>query len=214
MPDWSHEEALWREGCGSVAGVDEAGRGPLAGPVSAAAVVLPQGYVLAGLDDSKALTARRREALYEALTQDPAVRWASAMVPAGEIDRLNILRATWKAMRLALAKLDPAPDAALVDGLPVEGLPVLHRALVKGDSLSFSIAAASVVAKVERDRYMRECARRYPAYGFERHKGYGTAEHRAALVLNGPCPLHRRSFAPVAQAESGFGGAPAGEAGT
>lgn len=202
MPDLRHEEELRSEGRERIAGIDEAGRGPLAGPVAAAAVVLPPGYRLEGLDDSKALTARRRDALYESLRSDPAVSIASAMVHAPEIDRLDILRATWEAMRLAVAGLDPVPDAALVDGLPVRGLPIPHRALVKGDALSLSIAAASIVAKVERDRYMIACAARHPGYGFERHKGYGTAAHRAALAEFGPCPEHRRSFAPVARATS------------
>jgi len=204
MPDLRHEDEMRREGHCRIAGIDEAGRGPLAGPVSAAAVVLPPGYTLPGLDDSKALTARRREALYEALVSDPSVCWASAMVHAPEIDQLNILQATWKAMQEALSSLDPPPDAALVDGLPVRGLTVPHRALVKGDSISLSIAAASVLAKVERDRFMVACADRFPGYGFERHKGYGTAAHRAALAERGPCPEHRRSFSPVAQAEFDF----------
>lgn len=202
MPDLSHEARWRKEGYRRIAGIDEAGRGPLAGPVMAAAVVLPEDYEHSWLNDSKQLSERRREALYEEITTDPRIAWASALVEADEIDRINILRATHLAMALAFAKLDPRPDFALIDGRPVRGFPGEHRGLVKGDSLSLSIAAASIVAKVERDRLLVEAGRRYPGYGFEQHKGYGTAVHLAALRRLGPCPLHRRSFAPVARLET------------
>lgn len=201
MPDFSHETRWRGAGFRRIAGIDEAGRGPLAGPVVAAAVVLPEDYAHPFLDDSKRLTERRREALYEELVNDPRVAWASAVVGAREIDRLNILRATHLAMASAFARLDPAPDLALVDGCPVSDFPAEHRAIVRGDSASLSIAAASIIAKVERDRMLVAMAERHPGYGFERHKGYGTAAHREALKRLGPCPEHRFSFAPVAQLE-------------
>ncbi len=205
MPDLSHE-AHWRAaGFLCIAGIDEAGRGPLAGPVTAAAVVLPPDFVHTVLNDSKQLSEKKREILYAELTTDPRIRWASASVGAEEIDRINILRATHLAMAHAFGKLSPSPDLALIDGKPVKNFPAEHRAIVGGDSLSLSISAASIIAKVERDRVMREAARLYPEYGFENHKGYGTAEHLAALRTLGPCPLHRRSFAPVAQRELDFG---------
>ncbi len=198
MPDLVHEHR-WREaGYCRIAGIDEAGRGPLAGPVIAAAVILPEGYSLPGLDDSKKLTERRREKLYEQIMRDSEISWASARVDAEEIDHLNILRATHRAMALAFSRLQPSADLALIDGLPVPDFPGEHRALVGGDALSLSIAAASIIAKIERDRLMREMAEQFPGYGFDRHKGYGTAAHLAALRELGPCPIHRRSFAPVA----------------
>ncbi len=183
-----------------VAGVDEAGRGPLAGPVSAAAVILPEGFTHALLDDSKKLTERKREHLYVELTTRHDVRFAVALLDAEEIDRLNILRATHEAMRRAVAQLSPPPGHVLIDGLPVRDFPLPHTALVGGDALSFSIAAASVIAKVTRDRLMLEMDAQYPAYGFAKHKGYGTAQHLAALRTHGPCPIHRRSFQPVREA--------------
>lgn len=201
MPDLSHEKRLQGEGFLCVAGIDEAGRGPLAGPVSAAAVVLPEGYAYGVLNDSKQLSERVRESVYEEIVSDGSIRWASAMVDAQEIDRINILQATWEAMRRAFGKLDPLPDVALIDGKPVKNFPVEHKPLVKGDSISLSIAAASIIAKVERDRLMVQYAEQYPEYGFERHKGYGTAAHREAILRFGPCPIHRHSFAPIAQRE-------------
>jgi len=196
-----NEKKLLARGISLVAGIDEAGRGPLAGPVVCAAVVLPIDIDLPGLDDSKKLTPRRREALYLRITADTRIRWASAVVEADEIDRLNILRATHAGMRRALEKLDPAPAHALIDGLPVPDFPIPQTALVGGDGLSLSIAAASVIAKVERDRLMLEYDRLHPEYGFAKHKGYPTAKHFAKLRAHGPCPIHRKSFAPVAQAE-------------
>lgn len=194
-----HERELRAAGCHIVAGVDEAGRGPLAGPVCAAAVVLPDGYDHPVLTDSKQLTERQRNGIYDELTGDEAVVWHCVMVEVEEIDRINILRATWLAMRRAVQGLRVQADGALIDGSPVRDFPIRHRALVKGDSLSFSIAAASVIAKVTRDRHMRELAAKHPQYGFEQHKGYGTPAHLEALRVHGPCPAHRRSFEPVAQ---------------
>ncbi len=201
MPDLSHERALAEEGFQRIAGIDEAGRGPLAGPVSVAAVVLPEDYSHSVLTDSKNLSERRREELYEEITGDDRIHWASVLVDAPEIDEINILQATWAGMRRAFLKLEPPADIALIDGKPIKGFPTEHRALVKGDSLSLSIAAASIIAKVERDRLMKEYAEKFPEYGFERHKGYGTQAHREALREHGPCPIHRRSFAPVSQME-------------
>lgn len=198
--DLTRECALRARGFFSVAGIDEAGRGPLAGPVVAAAVILPESYALAGLDDSKKLTSARREKLYAAITADTRILWATGMAAVEEIDRLNILRATHLAMARAVDALPQKPHHALVDGLPVRGLPVPHTSLVGGDALSLSIAAASILAKVTRDRHMMELGEKYPQYGFARHKGYGVREHLAALQSHGPCPVHRRSFAPVAQA--------------
>ncbi len=187
-----------------VAGVDEAGRGPLAGPVTAAAVILPEGFHHEGVNDSKKLSERRRERVYEDLLAEGGVLWAWARVDAGEIDRVNILRATHLAMARAVAGLPLEPDVALVDGREVEGLPVPHRGVVKGDGLSLSIAAASIIAKVERDRLMREYAMEFPQYGFEKHKGYGTKRHLEGLKQYGPCAIHRKSFAPVVEAASAF----------
>ena len=198
---FEHELSLHNRGIFPVAGIDEAGRGPLAGPVVCAAVILPLGFNFPGLNDSKKLTPRRREALYLEITQNPAIRWAVVHITSEEIDRLNILRATHAGMRSAWEKLDPRPGHVLIDGLPVPDFPCDQTALVGGDGLSLSIAAASVIAKVERDRVMLEYDRLYPEYGFAKHKGYPTAEHFAKLRAHGPCPIHRRSFAPVAQAE-------------
>lgn len=186
-----------------VAGVDEAGRGPLAGPVAAAAVVLPAAFSCPELDDSKKLSARKRELLYERLTGDSGVRWSLAFAEAGEIDELNILRATHAAMARAVEGLAVAVDHCLVDGLAVPDFPWPHDGVVKGDGKSLSIAAASIIAKVARDRRMLEYAGSYPGYGFEKHKGYGTRVHLEALRELGPCPIHRRSFAPVAAAARG-----------
>ena len=200
------EQEAWTGGLLHLAGVDEAGRGPLAGPVVAAAVVFEREFLeaeaeraLAGLDDSKKLSAARREFFHALLSACPHARIGIASASVAELDSLNVLRATHLAMARAVAQLAPPPDLALVDGLPVQGLPVPHRAIVGGDGASLSIAAASVMAKVTRDRLMVELAATYPAYGFERHKGYGTKAHLDALRRHGPCPAHRRSFAPVAQ---------------
>jgi ribonuclease HII len=179
--------------------VDEAGRGPLAGPVCAAAVVLPDGFKHDELNDSKRLSAEQRTRVFEEITVVRGFAWSMVMVHAEEIDRINILRATHVAMRRAVLGLTPAADCALIDGRPVPDFPLPSQALVKGDSLSLSIAAASVIAQVSRDRFMIAAAREHPQYGFEIHKGYGTRGHLAALCRHGPCPLHRRSFEPVHQ---------------
>ena len=182
-----------------IAGVDEVGVGPLAGPVCAAAAILPPQFKHAVLDDSKKLTAAQREGIYAELTTDERVRWCCATVEVEEINRLNILQAAWVAMRHAILGLAQPPDAALIDGRPVHPFPVHQHPLVGGDALSLSIAAASVIAKVTRDRLMGELAARHPEYGFAEHKGYGTPQHLAALRRHGPCPAHRRTFRPVAQ---------------
>ncbi len=196
-PDFALETGLLAAGAHRIAGVDEAGRGPLAGPVVAAAVVLDATAIPAGLNDSKALKAAERERLF-GLVLLAAKGVAVGSASAGEIDRLNIRQATLLAMRRAVAALPFVPDHCLVDGLD---LPAAWQggatAVVGGDARSLSIAAASIVAKVLRDRMMVRLAEAYPAYGFHRHMGYGTAEHRAALQAHGPCPHHRRSFAPM-----------------
>lgn len=203
-PDWWLEERLaWQDGCRAVAGIDEAGRGALAGPVVAACVVLPLGRVPPGVNDSKLLTPAQREDLYE-----PILRTARGVgvgvVDACEIDAINILRATHKAMRLALNNLSRGlqTDLALIDGLPVRPFPIAQIALIGGDGRSANIAAASIIAKVTRDRLMRALETEYPGYGFASHKGYGTSAHLRALHEQGPCPLHRRSYRPVAEAIS------------
>jgi len=189
----TEERIFWNRGVKHVAGVDEAGRGPLAGPVVAAAVILPPHTVISGLNDSKQLAPAAREALYEQI-MDRAVATAAAFASVAEIEELNIFGALMLAMRRAIAALKVAPGAVLVDGYPIRGLHLQQKAIVRGDSRSLSIAAASVMAKVTRDRYMLELHRRYPEYGFERHKGYATTEHRLALARFGPCPEHRLSF--------------------
>ena len=199
----AQERELWQKGLARVAGVDEAGRGPLAGPVVAAAVVLPCGWAeagvegrLRGLNDSKQLSEAQREEYYSVLTTHPQIRWAVASTEVEVIDRINILQATHRAMNLALAQLQPPPEHVLVDGRPVKSMQFPHTALVKGDARSYSIAGASVLAKVTRDHLMRELDGVYPGYGFAEHKGYGTPQHLAAIRALGPCPIHRRSFAP------------------
>ncbi len=199
MPDFSLENALRKDGFFVIAGIDEAGRGPLAGPVMAGAVILPVDYKNSVLNDSKKLSGNVREGLYEDLISAPKVIFSSARVDSGEIDEINILQATWRAMAKAFEGLKPRPDVALIDGKPVKNFPARQKAVIKGDSLSLSIAAASIVAKVERDRIMLDYAKIYPEYGFERHKGYGTKAHLDALAQYGPCPIHRFSFAPVAR---------------
>lgn len=199
----AHERALWQQGSNLVAGVDEAGCGPLAGPVVAAAVVFPCGWLepglcpkLRGLNDSKQLTEEQREKFYTILTTHPEVRHAIAVVDVEMIDRINIRQAAWRAMHQALDQIEPRPEHVLVDGLRIKWLPYEHTALVEGDAKSYSIAAASVLAKVTRDRLMVSFDREYPGYGFAEHKGYATPRHYAAIAERGPCPIHRRSFAP------------------
>jgi ribonuclease HII len=181
------------EGYRLVAGVDEAGRGPLAGPVVAAAVILPDDVELPGVTDSKKLSAVRREALYP-LIRERALTVGVGIIDPVVIDEINILQATLAAMRRAIEGLDPAPDFILVDGISAVPLPTPQRTLKKGDSRSLSVAAASIIAKVTRDRLMEEYDRRYPGYGFASHKGYGSADHLAAIAALGPSPLHRATF--------------------
>ncbi|MEW6304524.1 MAG: ribonuclease HII [Verrucomicrobiota bacterium] len=198
------ERQLLLQGCTLIAGVDEAGRGPLAGPVVAAAAIFPVEWIQAGppkewrgLNDSKQLTAAQRDDFFQLITASTEVRHAIARVDAEDIDRLNILRATHHAMNAALDQLAPPPAHVLVDGLRVNTLSFPQTPLVKGDSLSYSIAAASVLAKVTRDRLMLEYDSQFPAYGFAGHKGYGTEQHLKAIAEHGPCAIHRRTFAPV-----------------
>jgi ribonuclease HII len=198
------ERTLWSQGVRRVAGVDEAGRGPLAGPVVAAAAILPAKWAeaglppeLEGLNDSKQLTPTQREKFFAFLTACGEVEFAVAPIDSVQIDEINILRATHRAVNAALAKLNPQPQHALVDGRPVRTIRILQTAIVKGDARSYSIAAASVLAKVTRDRLMLEFDRQFPDYGFAEHKGYGTARHLAAIEKFGACPIHRKSFAPI-----------------
>lgn len=190
---WLIEESLYERGISMICGVDEAGRGPLAGPVCAAAVILPPHLEIPGLDDSKKLTDKRRRELVPIIKEN-AIAYGIAFANHDEIDEINILQATFLAMERALAQLQVKPDFALIDGNREKdfGLPV--RTVVKGDSLSANIAAASILAKVTRDNFMEEMAMEYPQYGFEVHKGYGTKAHYAALTAHGPCTIHRMSF--------------------
>lgn len=188
--------ALQWEAQGLVAGVDEAGRGPLAGPVMAAAVILDDQHPIAGLADSKQLTALKRDQLFDEI-RAKALCFAVAQATVEEIDQLNILQATLLAMRRAVLGLRLPPKLVLVDGNRLPVLPMRCEAIVKGDALVAAISAASILAKVTRDRWCDEVETRYPAYGFAQHKGYGTAQHLAALQTHGACPLHRKSFAPV-----------------
>ena len=176
-----------------ICGVDEVGRGPFAGPVMAGAVILPRDCEILYLNDSKKLSAKRREALYEEI-KEKAVAYAVARVEPERIDEINILQATYEAMKEAVEKLAPAPDIILVDAVTIPGIDTAQEPIIKGDARSVSIAAASVLAKVERDRVMMEYAEEYPGYGFETNMGYGTREHRDALKTLGPTPIHRRTF--------------------
>ncbi len=197
MKMWEYEEACWAEGHALVCGADEAGAGPLAGPVYAGAVILPRYIELPWLNDSKQVTPKRRDVLFEEI-KAAAVAWAVASVSAEEIDRTDILSARMKAIELAIRALEPQADFALIDGNRDKGrtaaVTVSHRLIIKGDSLSASVAAASILAKVSRDRYMEEMALQYPQYQFEKHKGYGTSLHYAMLDQFGPSPIHRRTF--------------------
>src|ERR1044072_3016859 len=194
-----HERRLRALGVSTIAGIDEAGRGALAGPVVAAAVVLPEKFRHRKLNDSKQLLPDPREEIYHELVDDPAISWAVGIVDALEIDAINILRATHKAMRAAIEALRSQPDHVLIDGLPGFPFPLPQTAIIDGDCYSLSIAAASVIAKVTRDTIMRDFCARYPEYCFSQHKGYGRELHLIKLHEHGPCPIHRRSFEPVAQ---------------
>ena len=190
---WAIEEELYGQGIVSICGVDEAGRGPLAGPVCAAAVILPEDCELPGLDDSKKLSEKKREALYDVICRK-AISYGIAFSAVEEIEELNILSAALLAMNRSIAQLDPAPELALIDGNTTRTIAIPARSIVGGDGKCACIAAASVLAKVTRDRYMCELAEQYPQYGFEKHKGYGTKAHYAAVEEFGLCPAHRPSF--------------------
>jgi ribonuclease HII len=190
---WAFERALLAEGYAKIAGVDEAGRGPLAGPVVSAAVMLPPAFDAAGINDSKQLTARQRDRLFDRIYAHAASVGLGIVDPL-EIDRINILQAARLSMVMAVANLKPRPDFLLIDGNVGIGWNCAQKAIVQGDARSVSIAAASIVAKVSRDRLMHGYHEAFPQYGFDRHKGYPTAAHCAAIARHGPCPIHRRSF--------------------
>lgn len=190
---WEIENELYAGGVAPICGVDEAGRGPLAGPVCAAAVILPRGLELDGLNDSKKLSEKKREKLYDEITAQ-ALSYGIAFASVEEIEKYNILEATFLAMNRAIAQLSPQPALALIDGNRDKGICVSARCIIGGDGKCADIAAASILAKVTRDRYMLQMAERYPRYGFEKHKGYGTAAHYAAIRAYGPSPIHRMSF--------------------
>lgn len=192
--DWyAYEKAAAEKGFCTVCGIDEAGRGPLAGPVFAAAVILPQNAVIEGLNDSKKLSEKKREELFDKI-QKTATAWSVAFATEQEIDEINILQATFLAMRRAFDGLKLRPDYALVDGNRMPSLGVQTELIVKGDACSASIAAASILAKVSRDRLMKQIDALYPEYQFAKHKGYGTELHRSILLERGPCPVHRKTF--------------------
>lgn len=190
---WTLENEIYAGGVKRLCGVDEAGRGPLAGPVCAAAVILPQNCKIQGLNDSKKLTEKKREALFDVICA-AAVSYGIAFATVEEIEEYNILGATFMAMNRAVAMLDPVPELALIDGNRNTGIQIPSRCIVGGDGKCADIAAASVLAKVTRDRYMRQMAELYPQYGFEKHKGYGTKAHYEAIRAYGPSPIHRPSF--------------------
>jgi ribonuclease HII len=194
-----YEKKLRATGIARIAGIDEAGRGALAGPVVAAAVILPEKFRHRRLNDSKQLAPELREEIFSDLVSNPEVRWTVGTIDSIEIDRINILRASHQAMRMAITALIDPPDHALIDGLPVIPFPFSQTAIIDGDCISLSIAAASVIAKVTRDRMMRDFCAQFPQYYFDQHKGYGTELHLLKLHEFGPCPIHRRSFEPVAQ---------------
>lgn len=193
---YTYENHAREEGYSIVAGVDEAGRGPLAGPVSIAAVILPHELYLPHLNDSKKLSPKLREELFETINEK-AVAIGTSLIDAATIDRVNIYQATINGMYEAIFALQPQPDNVLIDAVRLEQLPMPSLSIIKGDAKSASIAAASIIAKVTRDRLMDEYDREYPQYGFSRHKGYGTSEHIEAIRKYGPCPIHRKSFEPI-----------------
>lgn len=190
---WTLENEIYDSGVSLICGVDEAGRGPLAGPVCAAAVILPRGIEIAGLNDSKKLSEKKREKLYDEIC-DKAISFGIAFATVDEIEKLNILNAAMLAMNRAIAQLDPQPELALIDGNRNSAIEIRSQCVVKGDAKCADIAAASILAKVTRDRYMLEMAEKYPEYHFEQHKGYGTKLHYEALREHGPCEIHRTSF--------------------
>ncbi len=188
-----YERDLWDRGIQYVAGIDEAGRGPLAGPVVAAAVIFPHDVFISGVNDSKKLSPKQREALYP-MIQDKAIVFSTGLVNEKEIDRINILQASYRAMRMAIGSLNTRPDHLLIDGRPLPEKFYPQTAIEGGDRKSFSIAAASIIAKVTRDRLMIEYDKKYPQYGFARHKGYGTKAHLEAIHQHGLCDIHRKTF--------------------
>lgn len=190
---WEIERSLKKKGYKYIAGVDEAGRGPLAGPVYAAAVILPEEADLSGINDSKKLTPKKREELFDKII-DTAISYSIFSVDEKEIDEINILNATHRAMNGAVNGLSEKPDYVIIDGNSIKGMELPHETVVKGDAKSISIAAASILAKVARDRYIDEMGKVYPEYGFENHKGYGTKAHTDAILKYGVCPIHRRTF--------------------
>lgn len=192
-----HERRLRKEGFFLIAGVDEAGRGPLAGPVVAAACILPQDALIPKLNDSKQLSATEREALFDQIINCPEIHFGIGVSDALTIDRINILQATFLAMQRAVKELKQKPDYLLIDGNQLPYFEIPSEALVEGDAKSVSIAAASILAKVTRDRLMEEWDEKYPVYGFKQHKGYATEQHLAAIKACGPCPIHRKSFQPI-----------------
>lgn len=193
MPDYEYESKASAMGYSFVCGVDEAGRGPLAGPIYAAAVILPQGLVIDGLNDSKKLSEKKREMLYDKVIEN-AIAWSVGIATEQEIDEVNILQATYLAMRRAVEGLEVKADYALIDGNRMPPLSIEGETVIKGDALSMSIAAASIIAKVSRDRFMLEIDEKYPEYQFSKHKGYGTALHYEMIEKYGISPVHRRSF--------------------
>ncbi len=193
MVTWDVEKSYFEKGYSCVCGCDEAGRGPLAGPVFAAAVILPKGLIIDGLNDSKKLSAQKRDALYDEI-KSQSLDYAIAHAEVYEIEAINILNASMLAMRRAIGKLKTRPDLALIDGNVARDFDITAIPVIKGDSKSASIAAASILAKVERDRFCLEMEKFYPGYGFAKHKGYATKEHKKAILTLGPCPVHRKSF--------------------
>ena len=192
--DWlEYENTAYADGYEIVCGVDEAGRGPLAGPVYAAAVILPKGHIIEGVNDSKKLSEKKRDELFDKVI-DECAAYSVGIATEQEIDEINILQATFLAMRRAVEGLNVKPDIALIDGNKTPGLDIEQRAIVKGDGKSANIAAASIIAKVSRDRYMLEMAAKYPEYQFEKHKGYGTKLHYEMLEKYGVSPIHRKTF--------------------
>lgn len=191
------EEKAYLEGYQVIAGIDEAGRGPLAGPVVAAACILPRGLLIEGVNDSKKLTEKVRERLFHRLTSDPSINYGVGIIGPEEIDRINIYQATIQAMWQAVDQLSVSPDYLLIDGMGLTHASIPCLKIIKGDQLSLSIAAASIIAKETRDRLMRRYHEQWPVYGFDQHKGYGTERHLEALDRHGPCPIHRYTFEPV-----------------
>ncbi len=192
-----YETRLKREGFFRIAGLDEAGRGPLAGPVVAASCILPEGTLFANLNDSKQLRVEEREILYSEITNDPNLIYSIGIIDVETIDRVNILQATFLAMKAAVDAMEAMPDYLLIDGNQLPSFEIPTEAVIGGDALSISIAAASIIAKVTRDRMMIELDQLYPDYGFAQHKGYATEQHLKAIEIFGPCPIHRKSFDPI-----------------